>query len=71
MGQVTLKRPPVGHFLAASDARLRNPRELEAFGEAVLVHPGHVPCSEQCASREVVLEREDPGRFWRLSEEMR
>ncbi len=60
-GQVALKRPAVGHFLAASDSRLRDPREREAFGVAVLVHPGHVPCPEQCATREVVLEREDPG----------
>ena len=47
--------------VAASDSKLRNPREHEAFGEAVLVHPGHVPCPEQRATREVVLEREDPG----------
>ncbi len=26
-----------------------------------VVHPGHVPCPEQCATREVVLEREDSG----------
>ena len=39
----------------------RDPREHEALGETVLVHPGHVPCPEQCATREVVLEREDPG----------
>ena len=61
VGQVALKRPAVGHFLAASDSRLRDPREHEALGKAVLVHPGHVPCPEQCATREVVLEREDPG----------
>ena len=48
--QVALKRPTVSHFLAASDARLRDPREHEAFGEAILVHPGHVSCPEQCAS---------------------
>ncbi len=61
MGQVALKRPAVGHFLAASDSRPRNPREHEAFGEAILVHPGHVPCPDQCATREEVLKREDPG----------
>ena len=27
-----LKRPAEGHFLAASDSRLRDPREHEAFG---------------------------------------
>ena len=27
VGQVALKRPAAGHFLAASDARLRDPRE--------------------------------------------
>ncbi len=72
MGQVALKRPAVGHFLAASDSRFRNPREHEVFGEAVLVHLGHVPCPEQRATREVALEREEaPVRFWRLSEVMR
>ena len=36
------------------------------------MHPGHVPCPEQCATRVVVLEREDPAvRFWRLSKVMR
>ena len=43
VGQVALKRPAEGHFLAASDSRLRDPREHEAFGEAALVHPGHIP----------------------------
>ena len=61
VGQVTLKRPPVGHFLAAGDAGLRDPRKHQALGETVLVHPGHVTCPEQRATREVVLEREDPG----------
>ena len=61
VGQVTLKRPTVGHFLATGDAGLRNPREHKALGETVLVHSGHVPCPEQCATREEVLEREDPG----------
>ena len=58
VGQVTLKRPPVGHFSAAGDAGLRDPRKHQALGETVLVHPGHVTCPEQCATREVVLERE-------------
>ncbi len=62
IGQVALKRPAIGHrchFLAAGHARPRDPREQEAS----LVHPGHVPCPEKCATREVVvvLEREDPG----------
>jgi hypothetical protein len=38
VGQVALKRPAIGHFLAASDAGLRDPREHEALGETVLVH---------------------------------
>ena len=61
MGQVALKQPAVGHFLAAGDARPRDPRGHEALGKMALVHPGHVPCSEQCATREAVLEREDLG----------
>ena len=36
VGQVALKRPAVGHFLAASDSRLRDPREHEAFGRRFL-----------------------------------
>ena len=72
VSQMALKRPAVGHFLAAGDARLRDPREHEARGETVLVHPGHVPCSEQCATCEVVLEQEDPGALLEaLSEVMR
>lgn len=31
VGQVTLKRPPVGHFLAAGDAGLRDPRKRVWF----------------------------------------
>ena len=50
VGQVALKRPAVGRFLAAGDSRLRDPREHAAFGETALVHPGHVPCPEQCAT---------------------
>ena len=61
VGQMALKRPAAGHFLAAGDAGLWYPRAHQAFGETILVHPGHVPCPEQCATREVVLEREDPG----------
>ena len=61
MGQLALKRPVVGHFLDASDAGLRNPRKHEALGETALVRSGQVPCPDQCATREVVLEREDPG----------
>ena len=56
--QVALKRPAVGHLLAAGDAGLSDPGEHEALGEAVLVHPRHVPSPEQCATRGVVLERE-------------
>jgi hypothetical protein len=48
--------------LAASDAGLRDPGEHEALGETVLVHPGHVPCPEQCATREVVLKWTDVFR---------
>ena len=51
----------VGHFLATGDSRLWDPREHEALRETVLVHPGYVPSPKQCATREVVLEREDPG----------
>ena len=62
MVQVALKRPAVGHLLAAGDAGLSDPGEHEALGEAVLGHARHVPsCPEQRATREVVLEREDPG----------
>jgi hypothetical protein len=50
-----------GHLLAAGDAGLSDPGEHEALGEAVLGHARHVPCPEQRATREVVLEREDPG----------
>ncbi len=47
--------------MAADDARLRDPREHEALGMTITVRPSHVSCPEQCATREVVLEREDPG----------
>ena len=70
VGQVSLKRPPVGYFLTAGDAGLRDPRKHQALGETVLVHPGHVSCPEQCAAREEVLKREDPVRFRRLLEVM-
>ncbi len=36
MGQVAMKRPAVGNFLAAGDARLRDIREHEALGETDL-----------------------------------
>jgi len=61
VGQMALKRPAVGHFLAAGDAGLWYPREHETFWETILVHPSHVSRPEQCATREVVLEREDSG----------
>ena len=53
----------VAHLLAAGDAGLSDPGEHEALGEVVLGHARHVPCPEQRATREVVLEREDPVRF--------
>jgi hypothetical protein len=53
--QVALKRPAVGHLLAAGDARLSDPGEHEALGEAILGHAHHVPCPEQRATRKVVL----------------
>jgi len=59
--QVALERPAVGHLFAAGDAGLSYPGEHEALGEAVLVNPRQVPCPEQCATREVVLQREDTG----------
>jgi len=59
--QVALERPAVGHLLAAGDAGLSYSGKHEALGEAVLVHARHVLCPEQRATREVVLEREDPG----------
>ena len=61
MAEVALKRPAVSHLLATGDAGLSDPGEHEALGEAVLGHARHVPCPEQRATREVVLEREDPG----------
>ncbi len=61
MGQVALKRPTGGHFLVTGDARVRDPREHEVLGETIHVHPSHMSCPEQCATREVILEREDPG----------
>ena len=59
--QVALKRPAVGHRLAAGDAGLSDPGEHEVLGEAVLGHARHVPCPEQRVTREVVLEQEGPG----------
>ena len=59
--QVALKRPAVGHLLAAGDAGLSDPGEHEALGEVVLVHPRQVPCLEHCATHEVVPQREDTG----------
>ena len=48
--------------MAAGDARLRDPLEHEVLGETALVNPGHVSCpKQQCATRAVVLELEDPG----------
>jgi len=70
--QVALKRPAVGHLLAVGDAGPSDPGEHEALGEAVLGHARHVPCPEQRATREVVLEQEDPGALLKaLSEVMR
>ena len=57
----SLKRPALGHLLAASDAGLSDPGEHEALGEAVRGHARHVPCPGQRATREVVLERQGPG----------
>ena len=42
--QVALKRPAVGHLLAAGDTGLSYPGEHEGHGEAVLGHARHVPC---------------------------
>ena len=61
VGQVALKRPVESFFLVAGDSRRRDPREHQALGETILVHPGYVPSLEQRATCEVVLEREDPG----------
>ena len=41
--------------MATGDTGLRDRREHDALEEAVLVHSGHVPCPEKCATREVVL----------------
>ncbi len=46
--------------MAAGYAGLRDPLDHEALGETARVHPGHVPCPEQFATSEVVLEREGP-----------
>ena len=43
--QLALKRPAVGHLLAAGDAGLSDPREHEALEEAVLGHARQVPCT--------------------------
>ena len=65
--QVALKRPALGHRLAAGDAGLFDPGGHEAHGEVVLGHARHLPCPEQRSIREVVLEREDPGALlWAL-----
>ncbi len=70
--QVALKRPTVGHFLAAGDARLRDRREHEALGEAVLgciratcPAESSVRIARWCSSEKT------PVRFWGLSEVMR
>ncbi len=55
MGQVALKRPAVGHFLATGYMGLRDRREHDALEEAVLVYSGRVPCPEKRATHEVVL----------------
>ncbi len=58
---MALRRSAVGHFLATGNPGLRDPREHEALGKTVLAHLGHVSFPEQCATRDEVLEREDPG----------
>jgi len=43
---VALKRPAVGHLLAAGDTGLTYPGEHEALEEAALWHARHAPCPE-------------------------